>query len=118
VWQLRDSVFGPTVTSMAVNEARVAVRGAGGAVRSVRLLDLPGHPRLRGLLDDAAPNARATVYLVDGRDGVFLPAVRETAECVAAHFHRFSRLLRIGFPVLCCAGLADGATRAGCCWTC
>ena len=85
--QLRDGLFSATVTSMAVNEARVVVRApGGGGTRVQRLVDLPGHPRLRGLLDEAAPAARALVYLVDGRDGVFLPAVRETAECVPGFF--------------------------------
>ena len=75
--QLRDGVFGASVTSMAENVARVAVGG-----REVTLVDLPGHPRLRGRLDAHATSARALVFLVDGRDGVFLPACRDTAECV------------------------------------
>jgi len=96
--QLRDGSFGATVTSMAANEARVALRApGGGAARSMRLVDLPGHPRLRGLLDDAAPSARCLVFLVDGRDGVFLPAARETAECVLRSFFAFHRLF-VGFP--------------------
>ena len=75
---------------MAPNEERMVVRRpGGGGNRVVRVVDLPGHPRLRGLLDEFAPVARAVVYMVDGRDGAFLPAVRETAECVAAFFCAF-----------------------------
>ena len=112
--QLRDGgVFGGSVTSMAENVARVALRGGsrggGGAPRAVTLVDLPGHPRLRARLDAYAPAARALVFLVDGRDGAFLPACRETAECV-------------GFaPRSVAAGLrahSRARARAGCCWTC
>ena len=75
---------------MAVNDERMVVRKpGGGGMRVVRVVDLPGHPRLRGLLDDYAPVARGVVFMVDGRDGAFLPAVRETAECVAAFFCAF-----------------------------
>jgi hypothetical protein len=78
-------VNGGSVTSMEENTARVALAAAPGKrPRSVLLVDLPGHPRLRNRLDVYAPAARALVFVVDGRDGVFLPGVRATAECAPA----------------------------------
>jgi signal recognition particle receptor subunit beta len=69
---------------MAENAATLRVAAApGGRSREIRLVDLPGHPRLRGRLDAFAPAARALVFVVDGRDGVFIPGCRATAECVA-----------------------------------
>jgi hypothetical protein len=97
---------------MAANEAQVSLRAAGGAARSVRLVDLPGHPRLRGLLDDAAPSARALVFLVDGRDGVFLPAVRETAECVPGAFSPFSHRVSVLLSLVATRADAPGTQAA------
>ena len=61
-----------TVTSMTENEARFPVEGKSakrGVVRKqTHLVDLPGHPRLRGMLDKHAQGARAVVFVVDAVD--------------------------------------------------
>ena len=61
-----------TVTSMTENEARFPVEGKSakrGVVRKqTHLVDLPGHPRLRGMLDKHAQDARAVVFVVDAVD--------------------------------------------------
>lgn len=73
-------LFAATVPSMT-ESVGLAQGGAGGQLRRLRLVDLPGHPRLRTRLDDYAACARGVVFLVDGREGAFLGGVRETAEC-------------------------------------
>ena len=71
-----------TVTSMAPNDARFAVEGTsatrGVVSKHVRVVDLPGHPRLRAAFDEHAPRARAIVFLVDAVD--FTARRREAAE--------------------------------------
>ena len=58
-----------TVTSMDVNETRTEVRSTKlGKSRRVRLVDLPGHPRLRAKLDRYAPGAEVIVFVVDAVD--------------------------------------------------
>lgn len=75
-----------TTPSMAENVAalRLGKHGRRGAVS--RLVDLPGHPRLRSRLDGYAADARGLVFVVDGREGAFLPGVRDAAQCVC-HVH-------------------------------
>lgn len=46
--------------------------------RPVRLVDVPGHPRLRGLVDPLLQRASAVVFLVDALD--FMPHIRANAE--------------------------------------
>ena len=58
-----------TVTSMDVNEARIEVRSEKlGKSKRARLVDLPGHPRLRAKLDRYANGAKAIVFVVDAVD--------------------------------------------------
>ena len=58
-----------TVTSMDVNEARIEVRSETlGKSKRARLVDLPGHPRLRAKLDRSANGAKAIVFVVDAVD--------------------------------------------------
>ena len=61
-----------TVTSMTENEARFPVEGKsakrGVVSKQTHLVDLPGHPRLRAMLDKHAPGARAVVFVVDAVD--------------------------------------------------
>lgn len=71
----------PTVTSLTPNVAPIAFAPQGGVTVTRTLVDLPGHPRLRGLFDAFAPRALALIFLVDGREGIFLPGARATAEC-------------------------------------
>jgi signal recognition particle receptor subunit beta len=48
------------------------------SARPVRVVDIPGHPRLRARFDQAAPSARGVVFVVDAVD--FMPRKTETAE--------------------------------------
>ena len=58
-----------TVTSMDVNEARIEVRSEKlGKSKRARLVDLPGHPRLRAKLDRYANGAKAIIFVVDAVD--------------------------------------------------
>ena len=82
--------LGATTPSMAENVA--ALRLGRGVTR---LVDLPGHPRLRSRLDGYAADARGLVFVVDGREGAFLPGVRDVAQCVPwqpCHVGRAPRL--------------------------
>ena len=77
---LRDrSTHAGTVASMQPNEAAVRLRGDRPSARPVRVVDVPGHPRLRNrTFDGFAPSARGVVFLVDAVD--FMPNKAETAE--------------------------------------
>ena len=80
--QLRDgTTHQGTVASMVMNEANVKVRGDMPNARPIRIVDIPGHPRLRNrLLDEQANSARGVVFLVDSVD--FMPKKSEVAEYV------------------------------------
>ena len=52
-----------TVTSMQPLDRTVPLAAAGGAV--ARVIDFPGHPRLRGLLGDYLRAAKKIVFVVD-----------------------------------------------------
>jgi len=78
--RLQDSsCFAGTTPSMAENVAQLAL---GHSRKTLRVVDLPGHPRLRSRLDSYARSAAALVFVVDGREGAFLPSVRDVAQCV------------------------------------
>ena len=52
-----------------VNEARIEVRSEKlGKSKRARLVDLPGHPRLRAKLDRYANGAKAIIFVVDAVD--------------------------------------------------
>ena len=75
-----------TAPSMEENEAPLARRP--GSARRLRLVDLPGHPRLRGRIDSVAARCCGVVCVVDAREGVFGPSARDVAECVSLfRFH-------------------------------
>ena len=78
--QLRDGTTHlGTVTSMEVNEARISLKGDKPNARPARILDVPGHPRLRSRAFDEHVNAaRGIVFLVDAVD--FMPKKSEVAE--------------------------------------
>lgn len=108
--QLRDRRTLPTVASMEPNEADVTLKSdkAGGA-RPVRLVDVPGHPRVRGRFEEYVGRARGVVFLVDSVD--FLPRKTEVAEQlyeVLAH----AAVQRRRTPVLLACNKADLGTRA------
>lgn len=93
-----------TVTSMEANEAEVVVSGPRGP-RAARVVDLPGHPRLRVLYDDYLDAARAVVYVVDA-EAFDAPAA---AEGLAAVLRRRT-LARSRAPVLLACNKMDRLT--------
>jgi signal recognition particle receptor subunit beta len=100
---------GATVASMQPNEARVRLRRDGARARPARLVDLPGHPRLRGRFAAAAPAAAGVIFVVDAVD--FMPRKAEAAAAlfdVLAHPAVASRRL----PVLLFCGKADYGPKA------
>lgn len=58
-------------------QAAAASAGA-SAPRPVQLVDIPGHPRLRGQLERHAERAAGVVFVLDSVD--FMPKKTETAE--------------------------------------
>lgn len=55
------------------------LQGAGGAARKpFQLVDIPGHPRVRGQVDRHADRAAGVVFVVDSVD--FMPRKTEAAE--------------------------------------
>lgn len=81
-YQLRDgSTHKGTVTSMEANVDRFILHSESikqEKIKPVRIVDVPGHLRLRSKLDDFLTEAGGIVFLVDAAD--FMPNVRETAE--------------------------------------
>ncbi|EFJ29064.1 SRP receptor, beta subunit [Selaginella moellendorffii] len=81
-YQLRDaSLYEGTVTSMVPNEDTFLLHSEiskSGKIKPVHVVDLPGHPKLRPLLDDYLPKAQGILFMVDALD--FVPNVRSTAE--------------------------------------
>ena len=71
-----------TVTSMEANDATFAVEGktrtSGVVSKRLRVVDIPGHPRLVNDMENHIANARSAVFLVDAVD--FVSRRRETAE--------------------------------------
>mmetsp|Transcript_1155 Transcript_1155/g.2052 ORF Transcript_1155/g.2052 Transcript_1155/m.2052 type:complete len:258 (-) Transcript_1155:164-937(-) len=64
-----------TMTSMQPNEATFSLPGT---KESLHLVDMPGHSRLRSLVDRRLPHARAIILMVDAVD--FMPTARTTAD--------------------------------------
>ncbi|KAK9099697.1 hypothetical protein Scep_023127 [Stephania cephalantha] len=84
-YQLRDgSSHQGTVTSMEPNEGTFVLHSESdkplqkGKIKPVRIVDVPGHARLRPKLDDYLPQAGGVVFVVDALD--FLPNCRAAAE--------------------------------------
>ncbi|KAJ6805180.1 signal recognition particle receptor subunit beta-like [Iris pallida] len=81
-YQLRDgSSHLGTVTSMEPNIDTFLLNSEAqkkGKVKPVRVVDVPGHSRLRPKLDEFLPQAAGLVFVVDALD--FLPNSRATAE--------------------------------------
>ncbi len=51
-----------------------------GKIKPVRIVDVPGHARLRPKLDDFLPKACGLVFVVDALD--FMPHLRSAAEYI------------------------------------
>eukprot|EP01105_Mastigella_eilhardi_P015680 TRINITY_DN358_c0_g1_i1.p1 TRINITY_DN358_c0_g1~~TRINITY_DN358_c0_g1_i1.p1 ORF type:complete len:280 (-),score=87.99 TRINITY_DN358_c0_g1_i1:52-843(-) len=75
--QMRDNKVGETHTSITENSATVSLKG-----RTVRLVDAPGHQRVRSKWQALAQRSRpaAIVYIVDSAR--FVERAREEANCL------------------------------------
>lgn len=71
-----------TVTSMEANESDAVLiasaSGSGTEQTHVRVVDIPGHPRLKGLFDSYVNGARGIVFVIDSVN--FKPKNSEAAE--------------------------------------
>ncbi|KAG0491692.1 hypothetical protein HPP92_004733 [Vanilla planifolia] len=81
-YQLRDgSPHQGTVTSMEPNDETFVLHSElekKGKIKPVRVVDVPGHSRLRTKLDEFLPVAAGLIFVVDALD--FLPNCRVVAE--------------------------------------
>jgi len=73
--QLKYGQLGKTVTSMRENET---ILDATESVGSVRLVDIPGHPRLRKLIRAFAGRARNVTFVIDSKS--FSATSKENAD--------------------------------------
>ena len=93
-----------TVTSMEENDATFTVEGktrsSGVVSKKLRVVDLPGHPRVANKLDVHVANARSAVFVLDAVD--FASRRREVAERLRDALVTIARAKRGGtpFPVL------------------
>eukprot|EP00891_Asterochloris_glomerata_P008781 jgi/Astpho2/8781/e_gw1.00128.108.1_t len=78
--QLRDgTLHNGTVASMAENVSRcMLIHEKGRRGRPVQLVDVPGHPKIRGRFRRYADQTRAIVFVVDSVD--FMPQKTDIAE--------------------------------------
>ena len=71
-----------TVASMQPNESKVILSGHGNAnsnsTSNVHVVDIPGHPRLKGFFDSYVNRARGIVFVIDSVN--FKPKNSEAAE--------------------------------------
>ncbi|EPS59395.1 signal recognition particle binding protein, partial [Genlisea aurea] len=81
-YQLRDgSSHQGTVTSLEPNDETFILHSESskkGKIKPVRVIDLPGHSRLRHKLDEVLTQAAAVVFVVDSVE--FLPNIRASSE--------------------------------------
>jgi len=78
-YQLRDgTTHSGTCTSMKENDDTFPLHGEPPGGAPVHVVDLPGHPRLRMLLDHFLPIAKGIIFVVDAVD--FMPQASVIAE--------------------------------------
>lgn len=65
---------------MQSNESIIRLRNDKPNAHPVKVIDIPGHPRLRREFDKLASHARGIVFVVDSVD--FMPKKTEVAEYV------------------------------------
>jgi signal recognition particle receptor subunit beta len=63
----------------------------GKKIKSVHIVDVPGHPRLKPEIDKFLPQAGGIIFVVDALD--FMPQVRQTAEYCLSFCPAFTRFL-------------------------
>ncbi|EFN54587.1 hypothetical protein CHLNCDRAFT_59704 [Chlorella variabilis] len=102
-----------TVASMQANEAEgpLASEKAAGApaARPVRLVDIPGHPRVRGQVERYAGGAAGVVFVVDSVD--FMPRKTEAAEQLYEVLSQ-AGLARRRVPLLLACNKQDQGSKA------
>ncbi|KAK9839744.1 hypothetical protein WJX84_007040 [Apatococcus fuscideae] len=77
--QLRDSsIHQGTVASMQENVDTIPIQLPNGSSKLVQLVDVPGHPRVRGKFRTYLDKTRGIIYIVDAVD--FTPHKTATAE--------------------------------------
>lgn len=109
-FQLQGASAAGTVASMQENEDTFVLRSEQGKHgRPVHVVDVPGHPRVRGIFERYVDQARGIVFLLDSV--TFVPNKTETAEQlyeVLSHPVVISRRL----PVLLGCNKADLGVKA------
>uniref|UniRef100_A0A1I8IQI5 Signal recognition particle receptor subunit beta n=2 Tax=Macrostomum lignano TaxID=282301 RepID=A0A1I8IQI5_9PLAT len=71
----------PTVTSMQANQSEPLAVGTAASKRRLRVVDLPGHERLRRqYLDKYKSSARAVVFVIDANS--IAKELKDCAECL------------------------------------
>uniref|UniRef100_A0A1D1XM01 Signal recognition particle receptor subunit beta n=1 Tax=Anthurium amnicola TaxID=1678845 RepID=A0A1D1XM01_9ARAE len=110
-YQLRDGSFHHgTVTSMEPNDDCFILHSESekkNKIKPVRIVDVPGHPRLRTKLDDFLPQAAGIVFVVDALD--FLPSCRAIAEYLYDILTK-ADVVKKKIPVLILCNKADKVT--------
>lgn len=110
-YQFRDgSSHKGTVTSMEANVDRFVLHSEAakqGKGKPVRLIDVPGHMKLRAKLDDFLTEAGGIIFLVDAAD--FMPNVRANSEYLYDILSR-AWVVKYKIPVLVVANKMDKVT--------
>ncbi|PSC68940.1 signal recognition particle receptor subunit beta-like [Micractinium conductrix] len=114
---LQGSTHLGTVASMQPNvgegplagEKAAAASAGASAPRPVQLVDIPGHPRLRGQLERHAERAAGVVFVLDSVD--FMPKKTETAEQLLEVLSS-PALAKRRAPVLLACNKQDAGSRA------
>lgn len=110
-YKLRDgSTHQGTVTSMEANIDRFVLHSESskqGKAKPVRLLDFPGHMKLRAKLDDYITEAGAILFLVDAAD--FMSNVRANAEFLYEILSK-GWVVKYKIPVLIVANKSEKVT--------
>ncbi|MBA0826792.1 hypothetical protein Goarm_011613 [Gossypium armourianum] len=108
---LRDgSSHQGTVTSMEPNEGTFVLNSESnkkGKIKSVHLVDVPGHSRLRPKLDEFLPQAAGIVFVVDAVE--FLPSCPSVSEYLYDILTKAS-VVKKKIPVLICCNKSDKVT--------
>ncbi|PKU74648.1 signal recognition particle receptor subunit beta-like [Dendrobium catenatum] len=110
-YQLRDgSSHQGTVTSMEPNDGVFVLHSEvdkKDKTKPVRMVDVPGHSRLRPKLDEFLPQAAGLIFVVDALD--FLPNVRVVAEYLYDILTKAS-IVKKKIPVLILCNKSDKVT--------
>ncbi|KAJ0982254.1 hypothetical protein J5N97_010509 [Dioscorea zingiberensis] len=99
-----------TVTSMEPNIGSFVLHSElekKGKIKPIHLVDVPGHSRLRPMLDDFLPKAAGIIFVVDALD--FLPNCRAAAEYLYDILTK-SSVVRKKVPVLILCNKTDKVT--------